>query len=274
MDVWQASPGLSVTYQATFRDGNGDPIAFAGTEALTGTVWTGGSLAPLFQLTPTWATPGGGVVNVTIPGSNTNGMEPGTYRVILTVVVNGVAVDGYECALEITYAPGSAPTRPTYITVEDLRGVAKWIDQIQNLPDGQAGFADVCADARDWMDQNILRNCRGTGINVLGWHQVALDSWFNGGARRSSLDNLYIRQMLALNTLMLTPPIRKAMAYYACAQICEGMIGLGKEWAGRHAYYQQKAAQVLTCTVAQLDVNFDGNPEIPINFSNANTLYT
>ena len=60
MDVWKVSPGLNVTYQATFCDSNGNPITFAGTEALSGTVWAGDSLAALFTLSPTWATPASG----------------------------------------------------------------------------------------------------------------------------------------------------------------------------------------------------------------------
>lgn len=274
MDVWKISPGLSVTYQATFRDGDRNPIAFAGTETLGGTVWQGGTLAPLFTLAPTWATPGEGVVNVPIPGSSTAALAQGTYRVILTVVVNGAAADAFECALEVLYAPGSTPARPAYITGADLRGAATWVDQVLNLDVAQGNFADVCADARDWMDQNILRNVRGTGINVLGWHQVALDGWFNGGARRSSLDNLFIRDQLAAGALMLTPPIRKAMVYWALSLICEQLIGSGGEWPKRHAYYQAKAHYTLAHSVAQLDTNQDGNPEIPINFSATNTLHT
>lgn len=274
MDVWKISPGLSVTYQATLNDADGNPIAFAGTEALSGSVWAGGSLAPLFALAPTWATPGSGVVNVPVPGTNTAGLDPGTYRLILTVVLNGAACDAYEAALQITYAPGSTSVRPAYITVEDLRGAAKWIDQIQNLDDGQEGFQDACADARDWMDQNILRNYRGGAITLLGMHGVALDAWFTGGPWRSSLDNIYIKQQLALNTLMLTTPIKKAMVYYALSCICEGMVGLGGDWGKRQGYYQQKAFQTLAGTVAQLDINGDGLPEIPIAFSSANTIFT
>lgn len=274
MDVWKVSPGLNAAYQATLCDDTGTPITFAGTETLSGTVWAGGSLAPLFTLAPTWATPAGGVINVPVPGASTASLDPGTYRLIVTVVLNGAACDAYEAALQITYAPGGTATRPTYITAEDLRGAAKWIDQLQDLDDGQEGFQDACADARDWMDQMILRNYRGGAITLLGMHGVALDAWYTGGPWRSSLDNIYIKQQLALNTLMLTTPIKKSMVYYALSCICESMVSLGAEWGKRQAYYQQKAFQTLAGTVAQLDINGDGLPEIPIAFSSANTIFT
>lgn len=274
MDVWRISPGLNATYQATFCDADGNPIAFAGTEALSGTVWAGGSLAPLFTLAPTWATPAGGAVNVPVPAANTAALPLGTYRVILTVVLGGTAVDAFECALEVVAAPGAVAARPTYISGADLRAAADWIDQLQDLDSGQAGFADACADARDWMDQNILRNYRGGAITLLGMHGVALDAWFTGGPWRSNLDNLYIKTQLAANTLMVTTPIKKAMVYYALSCICEQKVSLGNEWAKRQGYYQQKAFQTLAGTVAQLDINNDGVPEIPIAFSSANTIYT
>lgn len=274
MAPWTAYQGLNATYQATFNDDTGAPITFAGTETLGGYVWGGGSLAALFNLTPTWATPSAGTVNCTVPGTNTASLAPDTYYGILTVVLNGATVPAFNFTLNVLATPGTTAARPTYITSDDLHSVAGWIDDLQNLEFAKAGFADQCADARDWMDQNILRNYRGGAITLLGMHGVALDAWFTGGPWRSSLDNIYIRQQLTLNTLMLTTPIKKAMVYYALSCICEGMIAAGGDWAKRQAYYQQKAYQTLAGTVAQLDINGDGVPEIPINFSSANSIYS
>ena len=55
-----------------------------------------------------------------------------------------------------------------------------------------------------WLDENILRNYRGGNVELLGYHGLALDSWYTGGTRRTSLRNMFILDLLQNNGLIVT----------------------------------------------------------------------
>jgi hypothetical protein len=271
VETWHYAQGSSISRTVTINDENGDPVqGYSGGEALAGAVWAGDDQAPLFTFIPTWNTPVAATVNVVVSGTHTAALTPANYRLRFTV--NGG--DAFESVLEITWAPGTATPRPTYITIRDLRAEADWIDELQNTEQHQAGFADQCADARDWLDENILRNYRAGFVSLLGYHGLALDAWFTGGNRRSQLTNYQLRNWLAQNLLMTTPRIKKVCTLFALAQICKQKISQGGKWIALAAMYRHQCNQLLVSTTAELDLNGDGIPDLPINFSAVNTLFT
>ena len=130
-------------------------------------------------------------------------------------------------SLEIIAAASTGTPRPTYISIIDLRKIAPWIDDLQ-VPDSHEGFDDPCADSRDWLDEMTLRNYRGGNVSLLGYHGFALDAWYTGGGRRTSLTNRWLYAALAANQLLVTPRIKNLCAYYALSRICESMITKGR----------------------------------------------
>lgn len=187
--------------------------------------------------------------------------------------------------LTLVDTPGTAATRPTYVDATDLRRLAPWIDDAQ-APGSEAGFLEQCADARDWLDENVLRNYGGGYVSLLGEHGVALASWAIGGSRRSSIRNPWILQLLqqgpaaanANGGLIVTRRTRDICAYYALYRICDGMLTRGSQYAALAARYRQQANQLLVSYVAELSVNGStdqwGNilAQIPVNFGTARTL--
>ena len=129
-------------------------------------------------------------------------------------------------SLEIIAAAATGTPRPTYITIADLRKIAPWIDDLQ-VPDSHEGFDDPCADSRDWLDEMTLRNYRGGNVSLLGYHGFALDAWYTGGGRRTSLTNRWLFAALAANQLLVTPRVKNVCAYYALSRICESLITKG-----------------------------------------------
>lgn len=264
--------GSTEPFVVTLNDENGNPVTtYTGSEELTAVVWAGDDQSPLFAPTVTWNTPAAALVNVTISGTNTAALTPATYRI--DVSADGVV--GATAALTIDWAPGSAPVRPTYCTIRDLRREANWIDDLQNLEQHQAGFADECADARDWLDENILRNYRAGFVSLLGYHGLALDAWFTGGNRRSQLTNYTLKLWLSQDLLMVRPRIVKVCVFYTLAQICKQQIGVGGKWPALAAMYRHQCNSLLAGTTAEIDlIPQDGIPDIPITFSAVNTLFT
>ena len=175
-------------------------------------------------------------------------------------------------SLEIIAAPMLVTPSPTYITIVDLRKIAPWIDDLQ-VPDSHEGFDDPCADSRAWLDEMTLRNYRGGNVSLLGYHGFALDAWYTGGGRRTSLTNRWLYAALAANQLLVTPRIRNVCSYYALSRICESMITKGAQYAMLAARFRLEAESLLASTTVEIDVNGDGFGEVPINFSSTNTLW-
>ena len=95
-------------------------------------------------------------------------------------------------------APGTSFTAsPTYISITDVRAIAPWIDDLIT-PDNDTGFDTQLADSRSWLDEMILRNYRGGNVSLLGYHGFALDAWYTGGGRRTSLTNRWLFSALGV----------------------------------------------------------------------------
>jgi hypothetical protein len=135
------------------------------------------------------------------------------------------------------------------------------------------GFDDQLADARDWLDEMILRNYRGGNVSLLGYHGFALDAWYTGGGRRTSLTNRWLFGALKANQLLVKPRVIQVCSYYALSRICESMITKGGMYAQLAARYRLEAESLLASTTVEIDVNGDGFGEVPINFSSTNTLW-
>lgn len=274
METWQVSQGEAPSYTVTINDASGNPVPYTGTEALSGAVWAGNDQEPLFVATVTWYNAAGGQVVVALPAAQTAGLAVGLYRFRLLVTDAAGPHDAYESRVYITAAPGAAALRPTYITAADVRKVASWIDDLQDADNQEAGFLDQCADARDWLDEIILRNYRGGNITLLGYHGLALDAWYTGGVRRTSLANIWLKTALQNNQLLITPRIKRVQALYAAHLIAGDNISKGKQFLAMAARYRMEANSLLIATTAELCLSGDGfTPNVPINFSTTNTLF-
>jgi len=258
---------------------------FEGTDVLTAKLWQGASDLSLitFSTPPSWISAANAQFQISFNNSDTSGLPLGVYFVQCTATRNGRSASllPFGSTVTLQAAPGSSTARPTYCTVVDLRNIAGWIDQV-GAPNSETGFLEQCADARDWLDESILRNYRGGNVELLGMHGLALDAWYTGGARRTSLRNPFILNLLQTNCLIVTARTKKICAHYALSQICEDMIqsaGNPSRYQGMAARHRSEAQRILTTYTAELCINNAvdsyGNPlaAIPINFSNTNTLW-
>ena len=244
--------------------------------------WNGASLPPGGNLltAPSWISAPNAQYQITFQDIDTASLAIGTYYLQAYAVrpasgstpTRTTALLPRGTSIEIIGQPLTAVPRPSYISVVNLRTIAPWIDDLQ-VPDSTSGFDDACADARDWLDEMTLRNYRGGNVSLLGYHGFALDAWYTGGGRRTSLTNRWLATCLAANQLLVTPRVKNVCAYYALSRICESMITKGGMYAMLAARYRLEAESLLASTTVEIDVNGDGYGEVPINFSSTNTLW-
>ena len=264
-------------FQVTNPDGTIPTSIFLSTDVLTASVWAGSNETPLLTPAASWISATNAQYQVTLQNTDSSSLAYGIYYLQAYATRAGsptrtTALLPRGTSLEIIAAAATGTPRPTYITIVDLRKIAPWIDDLQ-VPDSHEGFDDPCADARDWLDEMTLRNYRGGNVSLLGYHGMALDAWYTGGGRRTSLSNRWLIACLAANQLLVTPRVRNVCAYYALSRVCESMITKGGMYAMLAARYRLEAESLLASTTVEIDVNGDGYGEVPVNFSSTNTLW-
>jgi hypothetical protein len=271
--------GSSRDFELQARDSEGnDALIFLPSDTLASVLWAGDDQAPLLTPRTAWVNATTGVFTVSFDNPDSLSLSEGIYRIQSKATRTGRSAVIFDGTINIGDTFGADLPRPTYCTIDDLRTLAPWVEDIQDFSGQGHGFVDECADARNWLDENILRNWRGNYIGAFGYHSLALASWQWAGPRRSLFANQWLLNYLNQNTLMLTTPTGKrlvrACAWYAISQICQSNISRGKEYISRAHMALHQAETLLVCSSAELDIDGNGTPEIVVNFSSASTLYT
>ena len=253
---------------------------FLNTDTLASSVWQGTNETALLTPATTWLNGNApaGQIQISFQNADSASLAIGHYYIQTFATRAGTpsrtaALLPKGSSLTILAAPGTVATSlPTYISITDVRAIAPWIDDLVT-PDNDTGFDVQLSDSRSWLDEMILRNYRGGNVSLLGYHGFALDAWYTGGGRRTSLTNRWLFQALQSNQLLVTPRIRMVCAYYALSRICESFITKAGMYISLAARFRFEAESLLASTTAEIDVNGDGFGEVPINFSSTNTLW-
>jgi hypothetical protein len=271
---------IDLPIQLLNRDGTPAANVFLTTDTLAASVWQGSNETPLVQPAVAWGSSGAaaGQIVISLQNADSASLAIGQYYLQAFATRAGTpprttALLPRGSTLEILPAPGTSfVARPTYISIVDVRKIAPWIEDLQ-APQSNTGFDDQLADARDWLDELVLRNYRGGNVSLLGYHGFALDAWYTGGGRRTSLTNRWLKQALAANQLLVTPRVKLICAYYALSRICESFITKSGQYVALAARFRYEAEALLASTTVELDINNDGFGEVPVNFTSTNTLW-
>ncbi len=268
-------------FQVQNPDGTVPTGFFESTDVLTAQVWQGQNETPVLTPAASWISASSAQYQVTLQNADSASLAYGVYYIQAFATRAGTppapnrttALLPSGTSLTILAAPGASFTaRPTYIAVGDIRKIAPWIDDL-TTPDNDTGFDNQLADARDWLDEIVLRNYRGGNVSLLGYHGFALDAWYTGGGRRTSLTNRWLFSSLKSNQLLVTPRVRQICAYFALSKICESMITKSGQYVALASRFRFEAESLLASTTVEIDVNGDGFGEVPINLSSTNTLW-
>jgi len=277
----EITQGAARDFPLQVFNADGTPATtFVNTDTLACSVWQGQNETPV--LTPAVAWLGGnaptGQIVITFQNADSQGLAYGQYYIQVFATRTGTptrtaALLPKGSSITVLAAPSTTFTaRPSYITIKSIRNIAPWIDDLI-VPDSDSGFDNQIADARSWLDELIIRNYRGGNVSLLGYHGFALDAWYTGGGRRTSLTNHWLFTALQSNQLLVTQRVIDIQSYYALARICECMITKAGQYISLAARFRLEAESLLASTTVEIDVNGDGWGEVPINFSSTNTLW-
>ena len=266
---------------------------FQSTDVLSMALWQGNALAPVVSKSSAtsadlaWISATNAQFGITFHPADTANLAAGVYYLEATATRGSDSADLLPkgTTLTLTATPGTGSARSSYITGDDLRRLAPWIYDVQ-APGSETGFLDQCADARDWLDENILRNYPGGYVSLLGEHGTALAAWATSGAQLSSIRNPWILQLLqngpavagSKGGLIVSRRTKDICAYYALFRTCDAIITKGNQYAALSARFRQQCYQLLVSYTAELSVagSVDtwGNliAMIPVNFGTARSL--
>ena len=147
---------------------------FLSGDTLAAKLWQGDSDASIFTPAITWLNASAAQYQISFNNADSLNLPLGVYYVQATATRGGrsAALLPRGTTVTIQAAPGASTAKPTYVTVDDIRSIAGWVDQVSS-PNKQTGFLVECARARSWLDENILRNYRGGNVELLGFHGLA-----------------------------------------------------------------------------------------------------
>lgn len=222
MDTMTVTQGFALKETITVRDSSDNPITtYTGTEAMSGSVRPGRSIAPSFTFTPTWLSPSDGTISVALSATQTALLDPGQY--LIQVGLADKSADFYEGFLLVSYAAGTDTLPTTYCAFSDLLTYAPWIQKLQTEVQ-VAGFALERGLARGWLDQIIVNHFTyqflGPQMGQPGFMPLNLFPSTTANAAQS----LWLREQLNSDYLVRRQNVVEITAKKSIYYICRSQI--------------------------------------------------
>jgi hypothetical protein len=163
--------------------------------------------------------------------AGTHTLTPRKYQIRVKATSGGVTYEIARGVYEVKSAPGTGsnatdPATAPYTTIDDLRTVAPWIDQLQSEHD-RAGLAEHQEAARQWFDRIILAAWKSSGTRMVDHPDVAPYRGYGMGLDEPPK---WLTDVLATGTgVRLDPPIKRACALFACYSACMAQVTISEE---------------------------------------------
>ena len=200
-------------------DGAIAPASFGPSDTVTAYVYRGQSQAQLFALTAAPYTAGaglgypGGQVQLTIAAANSATLDAdGTYDVLVWWQPSGSGLNRcvWRGQLLAEAAAGTATQVVTpYCTYAEMLKYAPWVALINDSSADQEGFYVQRLEARNWLNDLIVRSWRGTSAAYFGDAARSAQFWLGSWVRRTPLRSYWLMNQLAggfvLNATIAAP---------------------------------------------------------------------
>lgn len=271
--------GCDKSWPITLNDpSTGNPITtYTTANTPSAKVWTGLQEDVVFAPSLTWVDPSQGTLTLSITASQTAALSPGRYKLGLYVSDgSGSLVDVAQGGvyLLIEGASGNPPTPGTaiysmgpyavYALPEySLTDIYPTLDDEFTDKD-LTGFARQLGLAREWIDRVILAHDTGGNWVIMADGGYSPVGGYWGGGLGAHTTNVWLRDQLKANTLMVTPLLARIINYYALSLILEASIGPDDKesaYERKSRSYLAKAEELTATYVAELDLNADGYPD-------------
>lgn len=236
----ETSQGAYRAFPFTICNASGLAVTgWSGNDTLSVQAWRGDSLSELdgTGVTANWTDAANGVITVKTDG--THELLPASYNWRLLATNANLTYEVVRGSYTVKAAPGdtsnsfSAKDRP-YTTIEDLRTVAPWIEQLKSEFD-QAGFAEHQVSARHWFD-NIVMRSYSNRYNFTRYTTVYGSYWNNAQDEPPQ----WLRTVVESGRgVQITPAIVRACALYTCHLVCQAQVSFKDDSSA----YRKKSAE-------------------------------
>ena len=269
--------------------GGENNATFAAGDILTAYLYRGQNQTPLFTSVPVWYTAGGtqtgygqGQVLFTVSSLQSLTLEPnGQYLVGIQWSPAATPTRKATIAramLPIQTAPGTdTQTILPYCQLKDMLRYADWISTVQDQDSDQESFYPERLLARQWMDDTIVNNYRGSFVGLFEGHSITAFAFGNTGWRRSLGPSPSLITYLAQNMLILDPPIIEACAYKAISYLGMRQVGINAQLAQLGFLFDARATRRLSDITACINTGGSttaNHGTLFINLNSTNTLMT
>lgn len=235
-----ASTGAYRAAEFGITDASGSAVTgWTGADDPVIEVWSGDDRAALAGtgLSAKWLSDAAGTVTIESAGTHT--ISPASYQWRMLATYSGKTYEVCRGVYVVNPAPGEASNTPSgavspYTTIDDLRTLAPWVEQLQGKHD-RTGFAEHQEAARAWFDDTIISAWRGGPGRIYTTPATGFP-W------QESVDYPpeWLTTVLASGEgVKMTPRIRRACAAYALYSICAAQMTLD----GNDSAYRKKAIQ-------------------------------
>jgi hypothetical protein len=291
--VIEAEIGADVARTLTLLDASGEPItSWSSGAVLSAVCWSGDDQQALFSPAVTWIDPALGTIAYTHNASQTAGLAPGYYQLLLTISAGSITRKGRIGVLKLLSASGAAAAPAVYCQRADLIAIAPWIESQEDLENDQNAFAAQRALAREWLDSQIVARDRHVNLAqkrrwglwaTLGVTFAAGAGYDLGPDRGPSafpdytlrLTEQDLRASLNANQLMRQGfdvfgfdggSVERIAASYTLYLILDPQVGKIGETPYQFLAqkYHDRAKRLLFGWTARLDLNGDGLAEIEL----------
>lgn len=268
LDV-SASAGAYRAAEFKIRDGAGSAITgWTGAAAPAVEVWAGDDREALggAGLSASWTDAAAGVVSVESAGTHT--LAPGIYQWRMRATSGGKTYEICRGNFTILPAPGAVTNTPDpatapYTTIDDLRTLAPWLEQVQGKFD-RTGFAEHQEAARAWFDAIVLAAWRNAPGRIKEYPYASPLNRF------VDVPPQWLIDVLATGTgVKITPRVKRACAAYAVYSVCQSQAGIDESASQYRAHavkFRMMAnSEVVSQTVFVKAVSSASTYDVAIN---------
>ena len=248
----EASAGAYRAWPFTITNVNGQPVTgWTSNDAITVQVWQGDNLEELDNagVSATWVDAPNGLLRIVTDG--THELVSSTYKFRLLAVNVGLSYELIRGGYKVLQAPGEARSRLSakerpYTTIDDLRTIAPWIEQLQSQFD-QSGLMEHQIAARQWFDNCVKRAWNSSrGYSFRNYSQP--DMLFEYELNQVPT---WLETVVNSGTgILISPAIRRACALYACYSACMAQVSVKDD----ASHYRKKAAEFRAMAANELAV--------------------
>ena len=238
-----ASAGTYRAVTMTIHDYAGSAVTgwTSESDTLTVEVWPGDDREALTDtgLSAAWVNAPGGQYKIVSAGTHT--LAAKRYQIRVLATSGGLTYEIARGTYNVKPAPGDGsntadPATAPYTTIDDLRTVADWIDQLQSEHD-RAGLAEHQESARQWFDRIILAAWKTNATRIVTHPSP---SPYRGWGIGLDEPPKWLADVLATGEgVRLDPGVKRACALFACYSACMAKAAIDD----KASLYQTKATE-------------------------------